>query len=143
MKSFARLAFLRDSLGYYRYYDFIRHSVGASLLSAFSIRIPSIFASHLLPCFSCSSSKPRFRSCPLNAVCRVASNQVIRYTLSRWVADPIDFDTVKVIFDTSIRVCLRSTPITTPYNYSTYKRWHCFNLDAQYQFSLNQHLKAV
>ena len=76
-------------------------------------------------------------------MCRVASNQVFRYTLSRWVADPIDFDTVKVIFDTSIRVCLRSTPITTPYNYSTYKRWHCFNLDAQYQFSLNQHLKAV
>ena len=62
---------------------------------------------------------------------------------SRWVADPIDFDTVKVIFDTSIRVCLRSTPITAPYSYSTYKRWRCFDLDAQYQFSLNQHLKAV
>ena len=76
-------------------------------------------------------------------MCRVASNQVIRYTWSRWVADPIDFDTVKVIFDTSIRVCLRSTPITAPYSYSTYKRWHCFDLDAQYQFSLNQHLKAV
>ena len=76
-------------------------------------------------------------------MCRVASNQVFRYTLSRWVADPIDFDTVKVIFDTSIRVCLRSTPITTPYSYSTYKRWCCFDLDAQYQFSLNQHLKAV
>ena len=76
-------------------------------------------------------------------MCRVASNQVFRYTWSRWVADPIDFDTVKVIFDTSIRVCLRSTPITAPYSYSTYKRWRCFDLDAQYQFSLNQHLKAV
>ena len=120
MKSFARLAFLRDSLGYYRYYDFIRHSVGASLLSAFSIRIPSIFASLLLPCFSCSSSKPRFRSCPLNAVCRVASKSGGRYTLSLGVARPLDFDTVKVIFDMSIRVHLRSTPVSIPYNHYCY-----------------------
>ena len=120
MKSFARHAFLRNSLGYFRYYDFIRLSAGASLLSAFSIRIPSIFAYHLLPCFSCSLSKPRYRSCPLNAVRRVANKQESRYTLSLGVARPLDFDTVKVIFDMSIRVHLRSTPVSIPYNHYCY-----------------------
>ena len=132
MKSFARPAFLRDSLGYVRYYDFIRPKVK----HRYSLPFPlwdfrlSCLSSWLW--FSCSLFEPSYRSCPLNAVCRIASKQVFRYTLSLGVALPLDFGTVKVIFDTSIRVHLRSTPITTPYNSSSYKRWQCFDLVAQY-----------
>lgn len=124
MKSFANTDFHQNSLGYSRYYDFIRPKHLALLLSTFSALGFLVFLlKHPNAWFSCSLLEPSYRSCPLNAVCRIASKQVSATLLSLGVALPLDFDTVNVIFDTSIRVYLHSTPITTPYNYSSYKRW--------------------
>jgi hypothetical protein len=121
VKSFARPDFHQNSLGYVRYYDFIRPKRLALLLSTFSTLGFLVFLlKHPYAWFSCSLSEPGYRSCPLNAVCRVAGKSGFRYTWSRRVALPLDFDTINVIFDTSIRVHLRSTPISIPYNHYCY-----------------------
>ena len=93
--------------------SFIRHSAGASLLSAFSIRIPSIFASHLLPCFSCSSSKPDPRSRRLYAGCQLGTAQVTPQPRPRAITPP-GFDTALVISTRHRTVHFRSTPRITP-----------------------------
>jgi hypothetical protein len=72
--------------------------------------------------FSCFLKKPEQRSCPLNAVrCVTSKSGYPLHSVSRG-GDPLDFTTVKVIFDTSMRIHFSSTPLLIPYNYSTYER---------------------
>lgn len=99
--------------------------------------------------FSCSLTEPGQGSCRLYAVRCVTGYQVIRYTLISRGRSPLDLTAVKVIFDTSITVHLRSTPLSLPYNFSTYFHdsyrdvWNYLDLVAQYRFVKNQHHKAV
>ena len=53
------------------------------------------------------------------AVCNRSSGLLLHF-VSRG-RPPLDFTTVKVIFDTSITVHLRSTPLLIPYKTSSYK----------------------
>ncbi len=78
------------------------------------------FGLPLLHCFSCSLKETKQSSCPLYAVRRVTVNQVNYYPLISRGRSPLDFTTVKAIYDTSIRVHLRSTPLLIPYKTSTY-----------------------
>ena len=93
--------------------------------------------------FSCSLIEPGQGSCRLYAVRCVTGNQVIRYTSISRGRSPLDFTAVNVIFDTSITVHLRSTPLPLPYNFSTYNclklRWPCRSIPIHE----NQHHKAV
>ena len=57
---------------------------------------------------------PRQSSCHLNAGYHASNNQVIPCTLLSRSRKPLDFDTLIVIYDTSITVYFRSTPLSTP-----------------------------
>jgi hypothetical protein len=116
VKSFARPFFQKDFLRYVRYYNFIRPNTELRYFLPFPTLDFWYFHFAFQSWFSCSFSEPEYSSCLLNAVCHVASKSGIRYTLSRKVALPFDFDTVNVIYDTSMKIHLRSTPILTPYN---------------------------
>jgi hypothetical protein len=75
VKPFARPAFLRDSLGYIRYYGFIRPKTALRYFWHFLTgSLP--FCLPLQFWFSCSLTEPGQGSCRLNAVCRVNRNQV-------------------------------------------------------------------
>ncbi len=101
--------------------------------------------------FSCSLIEPGQGSCRLNAVRCVTSNQVIRYTYISRGRSPLDFTAVNVIFDTSITVHLRSTPLSIPIHFLDLQlSENEFILVAQYQsvtlsnYSTgNQHHKVV
>jgi hypothetical protein len=93
--------------------------------------------------FSCFLKKPEQRSCPLNAVrCVTSKSGCPLHFVSRG-GDPLDFTTVKVIFDTSMRIHLRSTPLLIPYSYSTYKCLQLLLPCRSAPIRENQHHKAV
>jgi hypothetical protein len=83
VKSFARPDFPRDSLGYVRYYDFIRPN--AALCYFWHFLTGSLpFGLSLHHWFSCSFIEPGQSSCRLYAVWRATSSQVsVALCLSR------------------------------------------------------------
>ena len=76
MKPFARPAFLRDSLGYSRYYYFICHKGIHRYFPRFLTGSPC-FGLPLHLCFSCSLKEPKQSSCRLYALQCVTNSQVL------------------------------------------------------------------
>jgi hypothetical protein len=106
VKPFANPYFREVFFGYVHYYGFIRHTLKALLLSTLPMQAFSLLTLHLQDCFSCSFDEPKQSSCRLYTGCRI-----VVIARSR---QPLDFDTVKVIFDTSITIHLRSAPLFVP-----------------------------
>lgn len=89
------------SLGYIRYYDFIRPNTKLRYFPAFPFGIFAVFACHFcigspVPLLSPDIGLALLMPCAVQPVNRLPAT-----LKSRRVALPFDFDTVKVIFDTS------------------------------------------
>lgn len=109
------------SLGYIRYYDFICHNAAHRYFWRFPYGFSAVwlYITALLLLFL-ERARTEFLPSLCRAVCNRKSGEVL-HSVSRG-GSPLDFTAIKVIFDTSITVRLRSAPLLIPYKTSTYKR---------------------